>query len=72
MEFQVRYGGPVLLGLLVLPWLIQKATGQLVFNPISELLTAVIFPSINLLLGLKGQLLFGSALLHYLPYLPWG
>lgn len=72
MEFQVRFGGPVLLGLLVLPWLIQKATDRAVFNPIGELLSAVIFPGVTLLLGVKAKWLFLSALARYWVYLPYG
>lgn len=71
MEFQVRFGGPVLLGLLVLPWVLRLATGQAAFNPIGRLIGDVVFPGVYLLLGTKAELLFISAFVHYAPYLPW-
>ncbi len=71
MDFQRRYGGFVLLGLLVLPWLARTTGAQPGFNPIGRLLGAVIYPTAGLLLGSEAETLFTCASLHYLPYLPW-
>ncbi len=71
MEFQVRSGRMVLLGLLVIPWLIRTITGRHIINPIGIFLNSIIWPTIELLLGTKAEVLFNSAWWHYSQYLPW-
>jgi Zn-dependent protease len=71
MQFQARFGGPMLLGLLVLPWLIQRASGRVVIDPIGRLLDVVVFPTIQLLLGARAELLLADAFHKYGAYLTW-
>ncbi|MDY7009901.1 MAG: site-2 protease family protein [Planctomycetota bacterium] len=72
MEFQVRSGRFLLLGLLVLPWLIEKVTGRVAdIDPIGIFLGHVIWPTIFFLLGSRAEELFASAYLRYIDYLPW-
>lgn len=71
MEFQVRSGRMVLLGLLVLPWLVRTITDRHIINPIGRFLNHVIWPTAALLLGAKAEVLFDSALDRYWIYLPW-
>lgn len=71
MEFQVRYGGPLLLGMLVLPWVARMATGRAVFNPIGRLIGGVVFPAAELLLGREAEFLFNFSYFRYGPYLSW-
>ncbi len=71
MEFQVRSGRFLLLGLLVVPWLVEKVTGREIKSPVGIFLNHVIWPTINLLLGIKAEVLFDNAFSHYGPYLSW-
>ncbi len=71
MEFQVRFGGPMLLALLVLPWLVERVSGRAVFDPIGSFIGSVVFPAMQLLLRANAELLFFSSWLKYSPYLPW-
>ena len=71
MQFQVRFGHLLLLGLMVLPWLVRRAGGQTAFNPIGTLLGAVMGVGVDGLLGSGGEGLFQDAWSQYRPYLPW-
>ena len=71
MDFQRRLGGPLLLAMLVLPWLARRLGGTMV-NPIGWLLGAAILPVVRFLLTDRAVYLFAAAWEQYGPYLPWG
>jgi len=71
MDFQRRLGGPLLLAMLVLPWLVRRFGGAMI-NPVGWLLGAVIVPVVQLLLSDRAIYLFAAAWDQYGPYLPWG
>jgi len=72
MAFQRHYGRFVLLGLLVLPWLSKKLGAPIGLDPIGTFLGVTIFPAVRTVLTFPGQSLFYSALVRFLPLLPWG
>lgn len=71
MDFQRRLGGPLLLAMLVLPWLVRRFGGAMI-DPIGWLLRTVIFPIEGMLLANRAQQLVAAAWAQYGRYLPWG
>jgi Zn-dependent protease len=71
MDFQRRLGQPLLLAMLILPWLAQNF-GLTMTSPIGWLRRAAILPVVKLLLADRAIYLFAAAWDQYGPYLPWG
>ena len=71
MDFQRRLGRPVLLAMLIVPW-VMRSFGRVKINPIGALLGAVISPVEDLLLIDRAWYLTNAAWAQYGPYLPWG
>ena len=71
MDWQRRYGRHVLIALIVAPWLIRLLRIGVHFNPIGDLIRAVMWPTMMWLLPDQAVILALDAATRFAPFLSY-